>query len=135
MDRFHDLVQPIVDFLARPGNAHAVLRHLQTGGGDAAGIGGFARTVENLGFEELVHALDRGRHVGAFGNDVDAVVQQVGRVLAVDFVLRRAREGALRLVIPERVVIEVRIEGRVDGALEFVGVFARSGRAARSSGP
>ena len=119
----HDVVETVIHFLARPGDAHAVLRHLQPGSGDPAGVGGFARTKKNLRLEELVHAVDRRRHVRAFRNDIDAVLQQVGRVFAVDLVLGRARESALRLVIPKRIVIELRIERREHRALEFVGVF------------
>ena len=85
----------VIDFFARPGNAHAVLRHLQTGRGDAAGVSRFARTEKNLRLEELIHAVDRGRHVRAFGDNIDAVPQKIGRVFAVDLILRRARKRAL----------------------------------------
>src|SRR5713226_146299 len=45
VDGDHDLVQTIVDFFAGPGDARAVLRHFQPGGGNAAGIGGLGRSV------------------------------------------------------------------------------------------
>ena len=110
MDRLHDVEETRVHFLARPRNAHAVLRHLETGGRDAAGVRRLPGTEKNLRLEELIHAVDRGRHVRAFRDDVDAVPQEIGRVLAVDLILRRARKRALRLVIPKRIVIELRIE-------------------------
>ena len=66
VDRPHDVEKARVDFFARPGNAHAVLRHLETGRRDAAGVGGLPGTEKDLRLEELIHAVDRGRHVRAF---------------------------------------------------------------------
>ena len=50
------------------------------------------------------------------------IAQEIGRVFLVDFVLRRAGERALRLVIPERIVIEAPVVRRVDRALELIGI-------------
>src|SRR5439155_477073 len=46
-----------------------------------------------------------GRHVRTLADDVDAPREQVGRVLAVDLVLGRARERAVRRERPQRVVV------------------------------
>src|SRR5664280_3230662 len=100
---FHDEVQPVVHLLAGPGHAHAVLRHLQPRGRDAARVRGLSGPVENAGVEEDLHAVERRRYVGALGHRVDAAPQEVRRVEAVDLVLGGAREGALCLVGPEPV--------------------------------
>ena len=126
VDAPHDLVESRVYFFAGPGNAHAVLRHLQAGGGNAAGIGRLARAEKNSRLEEPIYALDRRRHVRAFRNDINAVPQQVGRILRVDFVLGRARKRALGLMIPKWIVIELRIDRREDRAFELVGIFRNS---------
>jgi hypothetical protein len=57
VDGLHDAVQAGVDLFARPGEAQAVLRHLEAGGGHAAGVGGLAGTVEDAGLEELLDAF------------------------------------------------------------------------------
>src|SRR5205085_501803 len=119
----HDVEEPGIDFFPRPGDAHAVLRHLQTGGCDTAGVRGFPRAEKDSGLEELIHAGNVSRHVGAFGDDVDAVPEEICGVFAVDFVLGRTGKGAVGLVIPNRVVIGGRVCGRIDGALELVGIF------------
>ena len=67
-----------------------------------------------------MHAINGGRHVRAFRHKVDSVLQEIVRVLRVDFVLGRARKRALRLMIPKRIVIELGIGRRVDCALELV---------------
>jgi hypothetical protein len=42
VDGLHDALHSLVDLFTGPGEAQAVLRHLETGGGDAAGVGGRA---------------------------------------------------------------------------------------------
>src|SRR5436305_1235366 len=57
VDALHDQAQPAVDLLAGPAVAHAVLRHLEPRGGDAAGVGRLAGAVEDLRVDELVDAV------------------------------------------------------------------------------
>ena len=52
------------------------------------------------------------------------VVDEVGRVLGVDFVLRRAREGAVGLDVPKRVVAQLQIGRHKDRLLELIRVLA-----------
>ena len=75
-----------------------VLRHFKTGRRDAAGVGRLARSVQDLCLHERSDRVRRGRHVRAFRHDRAAMLQQVGRILAVQFVLARARERAVQLV-------------------------------------
>ncbi len=74
MNGDHDLVQTIVDFFTSPGEAHAVLRHFQSGGGNAAGIGGLGWSVEDFRVEERLGGFESARHVGAFADNLDAVL-------------------------------------------------------------
>ncbi len=54
----HDLVQAVVDFFFRPGQAHAVLAHFEPRCRDASGIRRFSRRVEDLCIEEHLHAVE-----------------------------------------------------------------------------
>src|SRR5437867_5989479 len=57
VDRDHDLVKPLVDLFTGPRQAHAVLRHLETRGRDASGIGGLGGAVEDTLVEEAPRGL------------------------------------------------------------------------------
>jgi len=122
VDRLHDALQTAVHLLAGPGEPQAVLAHLETGDGDAARVRGLAGTVEDLLVEEDLDALGDRRHVRALGDHVDAVRDQVLSILLADLVLRRAREGAVGLVVPERVVIGSRVARRVNGVRVLLSV-------------
>src|SRR4051812_7453976 len=54
VNRFHDVEEPAIHFLARPGDAHAVLSHFQSRRCDSAGVSCFARTEKNPSFQKLV---------------------------------------------------------------------------------
>ena len=123
VDVFHDFVKPRIYLLACPGNAHAVLRHLQPGGSHTARVCRFAGAIKDSRLEKTMHSLHRRRHVRAFRNDIDAILEQVVRVFLVNFILGCAGKGALCFDIPKRIVIELRIDRREHCALEFVGVF------------
>src|SRR5438105_12414202 len=77
MDCLHDVKEPRVYFFSRPGDAHAVLRHLQSRSSNAARIRSLARTEKDLSVEKLIYSLDCCRHVRAFRDDVDAVPKKV----------------------------------------------------------
>jgi hypothetical protein len=78
-----------------PGQAHRVLAHLEPGGGDAAGIGGFAGAEHDLLLDEEMHALGFGGHVGGFGHQRASVLEEHAGVVAADFVLGGAGERAV----------------------------------------
>ena len=120
MDALHDEVQTIIDFLLRPGEPHAVLCHFEAGYRNAARIGRLSRTVQDLGIEEEPHAFEMGRHVRALANHVNAVLQEIPGVLRVDLVLGCARECAVCLVIPQRIVVF----GAVDRCVHGLGYFS-----------
>src|SRR5271157_5150331 len=122
VDGDHDLVQTIIDFFSSPGHAHAVLRHFQSGGGNAAGIGGLGRSVEDFGVEEHPGGFEGARHVGSLADDLYAVLNEIGRVFRVDLILSGARERAIGFDVPQPVVVELLIGGVVNGALKLVGV-------------
>src|SRR5882762_7272476 len=124
VDRDHDLVEPIIDLFASPTQASAVLGHFQTRSGNTASVRGLRWSIENLGFQEQLGRFERAWHVGAFGHDLHTILDEIGRVLGVDFVLRGAREGAIGLDIPERVVVRLNIRRHEECLLELVGVVA-----------
>ncbi len=95
MDALHDVAQQALQFLFLPGDACRVLAHLETGNGHAAGVRRLARREQDARCLKSVHAFEIGRHVGAFGNRIDAVGQHHPGIVAADLVLRRAREGDL----------------------------------------
>ena len=66
VDRLHDVVETRVYFLARPRDAHAVLRHLETRSSDPARVRGLAGAEKDLRLKELIYTVDRRRHVRAF---------------------------------------------------------------------
>src|ERR1022692_4571187 len=122
VDGDHDLVQTIVDFFTSPGDAHTVLRHFQSGSGNAAGIGGLGRSVEDFGVEERLGGFEGARHISSLADNLHAVLDEVRRVFRVDLILSGAREGAVGLDVPQPVVVELLVGGAVDGLLEFAGV-------------
>ena len=58
VDVDHDFVQAVIHFLARPGQARAVLSHFQTRGCHAARICRLRRTIENPGFQEQLRTTE-----------------------------------------------------------------------------
>ncbi|SPC23247.1 conserved hypothetical protein [Cupriavidus oxalaticus] len=92
VDVLHDRVQLLVDLGVVPRQAHRVLRHFQPGGRHAAGVAGLARRVEDLRVDEAVDGFQRRWHVGAFGHADHAVAEQRLGIIAVQLVLRCARQ-------------------------------------------
>ena len=129
VDSLHDVIEPVIHLFARPRDAHTVLRHLQAGRSDTACVRGFAGTEKNPRLEKLMDAVDSSRHVRALADNIDAVLQQIGRVFGVDLVLRRTRERALRLVVPEWIVIQSGIESCKCRAFELLSVFGNTAAA------
>jgi hypothetical protein len=100
VDIGHDHAQAAVDLATLPGQAFAVLRHLQARSRHAPGIGGLARSVQDPGIEEDMHGLETRRHVGALGDALDAVLDEQARIRAVDLVLGRAGQGDVHRQAP-----------------------------------
>ena len=90
VNALHDVVKSLVNLLGTPSETDRVLAHLQSAGGDAAGVGGLARAEENVVFQEDIGRADRGGHVRAFGNADAAVLHKLFGVALIQFVLGRA---------------------------------------------
>ena len=107
----HDVVKTVVDFFATSHGIRmlfcAISRPEVATPPALAALPGPNRIFAS---RNRFNAFDRGRHVRAFRHDINAVLQQIRRVPGIDFVLRGTRKCALRLVIPERVVIERRVD-------------------------
>src|SRR3546814_13563038 len=73
----------------------SVMRHFEARGGDATGIAGLARRVQNAGFEEDIDCFQRARHVRAFGHALDLGGNELAGVVVVAFVMRGARPGGV----------------------------------------
>src|SRR4030095_3811868 len=89
-----------IDSFARPWQAHRVLTHLQPGRRHTTGICCFTGAKKDFSLEEQIDACWDSRHVGRFGNQVAAVLDQLPGVFAGDLVLRRARKRAITLNTP-----------------------------------
>lgn len=70
-------------------------------------VGGFARSVEDAGFDKLLDRAQSRRHIRAFGNDVAAVCQQGFGGFFVQFVLGRAGQGDFGGNAPRFLVFKV----------------------------
>src|ERR1035441_3695179 len=126
VDGDHDFVQPIVHFLAGPVHPSADMIYPDVGGGHAARVRSLGRPIEDFGLQEQLGGVERAGHVRAFGNDLDPVVDEVGRVLGVDLVLGGAGERAISFDVPQRVVAQLEVGGHEDGFLELVRILANA---------
>ncbi len=70
-----------------------VLGHFETGGGDATGVHGLARSEEDPVMLEIVDGARLAAHVGDFAAAPAAVRSQFLRIVLGEFVLESAREG------------------------------------------
>ena len=130
-DVLHDALELCIDFLEAPGEALAVLAHLERRGRNAAGVCSLARCEEHAGLLEHLGALERRGHVCALGNGLHAVLDEDFRILLVELVLRCAGESDVALDGPNAlalVVLAVRAVGLVGGqalALDFLDLLDR----------
>lgn len=98
MNGLHDALQLGIDFLTRPAEALGVLGHFKARRGDAASIGGFSWAVHDLRRAEGFDGL-RGRgHICAFADERASGLEHELGIVAVEFILARARERAVVLV-------------------------------------
>ena len=125
----HDVLELGVDFFKGPGLHTGVLSHFELAGGHAARVGALAGPEGEPGLKEGFHRFGGGGHVGAFAYEDTAVLDEVGRVGAADFVLRGAREGELAGHVPHGMLIfGVFLRGDILGVFAELGV-ACEGRA------
>ena len=101
IDAAHDVVQPLVHFLERPAQAHAVLGHFERGGRNAAGVRRLGRADGDARRLQHGNGLERAGHVRALGEDHGAAVEDLLRLGHVHLVLRRARERHVARHIPD----------------------------------
>jgi len=113
----HDLVQFRVDFFEGPVQMHRVLRHFQTGDGDAAGVGGLAGGEQDAMVDEVLGRVVRRRHVRAFDDHPAAVLDEFLGALEIDFILRRARHGDIARNVPNRLGIGIELRFRMGQAV------------------
>ena len=118
VDVVHDGAQAGIHLFGCPGQAHGVLAHLESRGGDTSGVGRLARGVEQAVLLEDADRLGRRGHVRSFGDAAAAVGHEFAGILAVEFVLRGARHGDVALHAPRALA---RIVG---GRRIAVGIFA-----------
>ena len=108
VDADHDLGEPFLGVLERPGVAAGVLLHFQRGGGHAAGVGGLARAEQDAGLLEDRDGLTGRGHVGALRHREQAVARPAGRQRrrrarsAWRTAARRSRRGPRRSRRPRR---------------------------------
>ena len=116
MNAVHDLVQTLVDIFCRPAEVERILAHFETGSGHAAGVDGLTRCEKHLVLDEFVDGFGGTSHVGDFTYAEHAVVNEVLRIVAVEFVLRGAGQGHVDLDFPRALALEKLSTG------EFLGV-------------
>src|SRR5690606_40393911 len=97
--------------------AQEIFLPIHAGGGYAACLGGLALAVEHAGFLEHIDRAGGGGHVGAFGDEFAAVLDQGEGVFLGDLVLRGAGKGAVAGDDPGALV------GMEGGAGELLRVF------------
>ena len=107
MDIGHDGTQTLIHLFGRPFQTHAVLRHLQTRGCYAAGVGCLTRTVQYLCALEQRDSFRRGRHVSAFRHAEASVLEQVLCVRFLYLVLGSTRHGDVAGDLPRTLTREI----------------------------
>mmetsp|Transcript_21620 Transcript_21620/g.47266 ORF Transcript_21620/g.47266 Transcript_21620/m.47266 type:complete len:459 (-) Transcript_21620:44-1420(-) len=102
----HDVIELLVNLLARPRQTDRVLGHLEARDGDAAGVGRLCRAVDDAARHKVLDGRRGERHVSALGDDLDALVggKHGGRVVLVHLVLRGARQHheGIGVKLPDR---------------------------------
>ena len=106
MDIVHDGGEALFGLFECPAVPRGVLLHFQCRRGNAAGIGSLAGR-KDAGFLEQANRLRCRRHVGAFAEGDDAVLQQGLRVLAGQFVLCCRRHCHVAGHVPDRAALDI----------------------------
>ena len=100
-DLLHDAVQALIHFVEAPAQTHAVLGHLEAGGGDAARVGRLAGAVEEAVLHDDLDRLGGQRHVRTFEHGHAAVVDQSLGAGGVHLVLAGAGVRDVALDVPD----------------------------------
>ena len=93
VDVDHDVVQALIDLLEGPGQAQAVLAHLQTGGGNTARVGSLGGGKQDAVALQVGDGLGGGRHIGTLGYAVAAIGNQSLGTVQTQLVLGGAGQG------------------------------------------
>ena len=105
MDGLHDFLELGVDLFGRPGEAHGVLAHFETGDSHATGVCRLAGRKSDATVE-VVHSAGRAAHVGGFDDHHAAVLDERLCVILVELVLDRARECDVALDFPRLAALD-----------------------------
>ena len=111
-------MQLFVNLRGTPRIFHGVLAHFQTAGCHSSGIGSLAGCIQNTGSLQGGNRFQRARHIGAFGNQLDAVGNQCLCVLQKQFVLGGAGQCDFAWNFPD--VAAVVIEHCIWGILQIL---------------
>ena len=103
----HDLLELLVDLVERPAQTHAVLAHLQRGGGYAAGVGSLAGGKEDAALLEDLRRFRGGGHVRALAHGDDAVLDQRLGMLGMQLVLRGAGKSHVAGHVPDGAILVI----------------------------
>src|SRR5690606_32618787 len=95
VDVAHDAGESRVGVVEVPRIARGVLLHLERGGGHTAGVRCLAGSERDPGLAEHGDTTGSGRHVGALGDDLDAVGDKGLGGVFVELVLRGTRQRDL----------------------------------------
>src|SRR6185437_2107109 len=83
VNSLHDLKQSGIHLFPRPGKAHGILAHFQTGCGHASRVTGLTRGEQHLAVLEAFNSLRCGRHVCTLGDTYHAISDQGCRILLI----------------------------------------------------
>ena len=100
VDAVHNFVQALIDIGCAPADVSSILAHFEARGCYATCVDGLAWGIEHLLFEEEVDGFGSASHVGDFGNALNTVGNELGCILAIEFVLGSTRQGDVAWAFP-----------------------------------
>merc|ERR1719189_3274137 len=89
--RGHDVLQLVIDFVARPVVSSRVLRHFETGDGHSASVCSLDWEVDGVWLEHIDGSWC-GRHISAFEDVFATALDECLRVILFEFILRGGRK-------------------------------------------
>ena len=103
----HYRVELLIDLLFCPLDTHRVLRHLQARSGYTSCIRCLTRSVEDSICKEDIDSLGCRRHICTLGNALTTVVDKLLSLLAIQLILRSARQCDIALNAPRTLACKV----------------------------